>query len=96
VQKAYNLALPLTPQKKNRVETKPKVSEVQKEQIKAFIEENSKHRLIPWRKLPYYLDSFEQISDGAIIRAIHDLGYQRKPRGKRIRLTFSHKQQRLE
>ncbi len=87
---------PLTPQKPGRVGPKAKVTEEQKAQIKAFIEEDPKHRRIPWPQLPHYLEGFEAVRDAAIRRALRDLGYARKPRRSRIELTDDHKRDRLE
>ncbi len=96
VRGACDLSQPVTPRKAGRVGPKPKVTEAQKAQIRAFLEENTRHRLIPWRQLPYYLEGFEEVRDTAIIRAMRDMGYKREPRSKAIRLTAKHKQARLE
>lgn len=78
VQKACNHAISLTPQKKGSIGPTTKISDAQKAQLEAFLRQKRKHRSIPWRELPYYLEGFEQISDDAIIWALEDLGYQRK------------------
>lgn len=93
IQWACDKSHPLTPRKG---QTQPsKVTDTQKELIKASIEEKREHRLIPWIDLPHWIEGLEFVRDSAIKRAMKDMGYGRKERQKKIVHTELHESERL-
>jgi transposase len=88
----WALDIPLTPKKRRR---KGAINTPTRLRIKAWIEADPYYRKIAWHNLPFLVPELRYFSETAINTGMKALGYNRRVRRRRIKLTEAHKRHRI-
>lgn len=87
---------PVTPQKSRSHRNHLQIKTPLRQRIRTFLDEDPYHREIPWPDLRWLVPGLDPYGECAITSAMRKLGFSRKVRKRKIKLTEEHKRKRVE